>query len=59
MDERALWLMVLKVGLYDARQSDEGEAWIWSDDFAMVCTLAGVDPECARRRFYARQDAAA
>lgn len=59
MEERALWLQVLQVGLYDARRSDAGEAWVWSDDFGMVCALAGVDPEAVRGRFYARQDAAA
>jgi hypothetical protein len=59
MDERALWLQVLKVGLDDARRSDAGEAWLWSDDFGMVCALAGVDPEAVRGLFYARLDAAA
>ena len=59
MDERALWLQVLKVGLFDARRSDAGEAWVWSDDFGMVCALAGVDPEYIRGDFYRRQDTAA
>jgi hypothetical protein len=43
----------------DARRSDDGEAWLWSSDFAEVCALAGVDAEYIRTRFYARQNAAA
>ena len=55
---QSLWLTVLKVGLHDARRSDAGERWLWSDDFAEVCALAGVEAEYIRANFYRRQDAA-
>ena len=52
---QSLWLTVLKVGLHDARRSDDGEAWLWSSDFAEVCALAGVEAEYMRTRFYRSQ----
>jgi hypothetical protein len=39
----------------EGRRSDAGEAWLWSDDFAEVCALAGVEAEAVRARFYSPQ----
>ena len=59
MAHRVLWLHVLKVGLADARRSEADAAWIWSDEFELVCALAGVDPDILEADFYRRQGAVA
>ena len=41
---QAMWCAVLELAIADARRGKD-PGWIGSDDFAMVCALAGVDPE--------------
>lgn len=39
-----------------ARMAAEIEAWVASEDFAIVCSLAGLDTEATRMRFRAVMD---
>lgn len=43
-----LWRAVLLIGLHDAAAGRD-TAWLGSDDFAMVCDLAGLDPQTVLR----------
>jgi hypothetical protein len=45
-----LWCAVLAHGLLDASKGDD-TGWIGSRDFAMACTLAGLDPQAVEARF--------
>ncbi len=48
--EARLWHAVLAHGLHDvAKGRDAG--WLGSRDFAIVCALAGLDPEAVRGSF--------
>jgi hypothetical protein len=48
--EARLWHAVLAHALHDvARGEDTG--WIGSTDFAVVCALAGLDPQAVAERF--------
>lgn len=49
---RALWLSVLALGLADAK-AGIGAGWLRSNDFVVVCHLAGVNPAHVRERFAA------
>jgi hypothetical protein len=48
--ELTLWRSVLLVGLQEAAR-DRDWRWLGSDDFQLVCALAGVEAE-AVLRFY-------
>lgn len=47
--ERALWAAVLEAVALDARKGKE-LAYLETADFALVCLLAGIDPDAARTR---------
>ena len=48
--ELALWRAVLVAGLSDAARGQDA-GWIRSRDFAMVCYLAGLDPQAVLRAY--------
>lgn len=45
-----LWRSVLANGLFDAARGIDAD-WLDSDDFAKVCSLAGVEPDAVLRAF--------
>jgi len=49
----ALWRSVLVAGLSDAAKGRDPDdmTWLGSDDFALVCNLAGLDPDGVLRSF--------
>lgn len=49
----ALWRAVLVAGLQDAAKGHDPKdvAWLRSDDFVVVCSLAAVEPNAVLRAF--------
>ena len=47
--ELALWRSVL----FHALADDDAAAWVRSDDFDLVCALAGFEPDAVRRAILA------
>ena len=48
--EARLWHAILAHALHDAALGKDA-GWIGSTDFAIICTLAELDPEAVRERF--------
>jgi len=53
----ALWRSVLVAGLSDAAKGRDPKdvAWLRSDDFRLVCNLAGLDPDGVLRSYDAER----
>ncbi|MBC7155629.1 MAG: hypothetical protein H5U19_13675 [Rhodobacteraceae bacterium] len=48
--EARLWHAILAHSLHDVARGKD-TSWLGSRDFAVVCTLAGLDPEAVAERF--------
>ena len=49
-----LWQTVLTIGLHDVANGRDPD-WLHSDDFALVCSMAGLEPSAVRTRFSIEQ----